>query len=365
MSHGKLRSETNCLNCGNQVPERYCPTCGQENTEPRKPFHYLFTHFVEDFTHYDGQFWKSIKLLLFNPGKLTKTYLSGKRQLYVPPVKLYIFMSFMTFLILAFLPDKKILKFRKDIKPEDRKELRDNLGKSEADLQKLRNQGFISEEIYQLSLKQLRAEASAKNKDTVSNDVELNKAIGNAGFMNATNMKEFDSINAKKGFFYTVNRPFAKKYFELKEQGLTGTEIKDKFIETFLHTIPKALFLYMPVFAFLMWLFHNKKKWWYFDHGVFTLHYFSFLLLAYLIVALKSAILKSLGDLTVVTILNSLITLIILVYIFAYFFIAHHRVYESRKRITLIKGTGLMILNFAGIVISLFILVIISFLMMH
>jgi hypothetical protein len=30
----------------------------------------------------------------------------------------------------------------------------------------------------------------------------------------------------------------------------------------------------MPIFAF-SWLFHNKKRY-YFDHGIFTLHYFSF-----------------------------------------------------------------------------------------
>ncbi|WP_449400571.1 DUF3667 domain-containing protein [Chryseobacterium wanjuense] len=100
MSHGKLREEKNCLNCGHLVEERFCPHCGQENIQPKQPFHYLFTHFIEDFTHYDGQFWKTIKYLLVRPGRLTKEYLEGKRQIYVAPVKLYIFISFITF----FLP---------------------------------------------------------------------------------------------------------------------------------------------------------------------------------------------------------------------------------------------------------------------
>ena len=104
MSHGKPREEKNCLNCGHHVEEKFCPNCGQENTEPRKPFHYLFTHFIEDFTHYDGQFWGTIKNLLFKPGKLTNTYLEGKRQQFVPPVKLYIFMSFVTFFLFAMFP---------------------------------------------------------------------------------------------------------------------------------------------------------------------------------------------------------------------------------------------------------------------
>ncbi|MUH01775.1 DUF3667 domain-containing protein [Scytonema sp. UIC 10036] len=36
---------------------------------------------MEDFTHYDGQFWKTIKYLLFRPGKLTKEYLQEKDRL--------------------------------------------------------------------------------------------------------------------------------------------------------------------------------------------------------------------------------------------------------------------------------------------
>ena len=104
MSHGKLREEKNCLNCGHTVEEKFCPNCGQQNIETRQPFHYLFTHFIEDFTHYDGQFWGTIKNLLFKPGKLTNTYLEGKRQQFVPPVKLYIFMSFVTFFLFALFP---------------------------------------------------------------------------------------------------------------------------------------------------------------------------------------------------------------------------------------------------------------------
>ena len=56
-------------------------------------------------------------------------------------------------------------------------------------------------------------------------------------------------------------------------------EIGEKAVESFIHTLPKVLFIYMPIFALLLWLFHDKKKWYYFDSGVFTLHYFSFLLL--------------------------------------------------------------------------------------
>ena len=68
MSHGKLRDDKTCLNCGREVIDRFCAHCGQENVEPRQPFLRLITHFFEDFTHYDGQFWKTIRALVFSPG---------------------------------------------------------------------------------------------------------------------------------------------------------------------------------------------------------------------------------------------------------------------------------------------------------
>src|SRR5690606_28206048 len=68
-------------------------------------FHYLFTHFFEDLFHYDSGFWKTMKALLFRPGIIIKEYLLGKRKSFVPPVKLYIFISFAAFFIPFILPD--------------------------------------------------------------------------------------------------------------------------------------------------------------------------------------------------------------------------------------------------------------------
>ena len=70
------KKKTAC--CGHIVEEKYCPNCGQQNIKTRQQFHYLFTHFIEDFTHYDGQFWGTLKNLVFKPGKLTNTYPEGK-----------------------------------------------------------------------------------------------------------------------------------------------------------------------------------------------------------------------------------------------------------------------------------------------
>src|SRR5690606_2932671 len=103
VSKRQLRAEKTCLNCGYRVEEQYCPNCGQENIAVKQPFHHLFASFFKSFTSYESQFWKTIGNLLFSPGTLTKEYVQGKRQQYVPPAKLYIFISFFTFFVLSFV----------------------------------------------------------------------------------------------------------------------------------------------------------------------------------------------------------------------------------------------------------------------
>ncbi len=106
MSKNLLRKDKTCLNCRHVVENRFCPNCGQENIETRKTFYQLFVHFFEDLTHYENAFWKTIKNLLLLPSTLTKEYLSGKRLSYLAPVRLYIFISLITFFLISVLSPK-------------------------------------------------------------------------------------------------------------------------------------------------------------------------------------------------------------------------------------------------------------------
>ena len=107
MSHNKLRTDKTCLNCNHVVDQRFCPNCGQENIDTRKTFYQLFVHFFEDLTHYENSFWKTIRNLIFKPASLTKEYLSGKRMSYLAPIRLYIFISFVTFFVMSIVPENE------------------------------------------------------------------------------------------------------------------------------------------------------------------------------------------------------------------------------------------------------------------
>lgn len=321
MGKHQIREDKTCLNCRQVVEKRYCPNCGQENTDSRKTFHHLFVHFFEDLTHYENAFWKTIRNLLFRPGSLTQEYLSGKRMSYLAPVRLYIFISFVTFFLIGVLPNNE------DKSEDDEKEKTEKVKHTEDK----DNVNFIGTN---------DPEARAFRDSIKSKDLGNGLSIGNYA-----SLREFDSVQntlapAKRatGLSRWLQRKLAKVNGET-----TPEEFREKFGEAIVHNIPKALFLYMPIFAFFLWLFHGKKRWYYFDHGIFTLHYFSFLLLTFSIFL----ILNSLAAYTSET-LEDIVQFLIFAMMcwwFFYFFRSHSKFYGERKAISRFKGTVLFIIN--------------------
>lgn len=322
MGHHKLREDKTCLNCGNEVQDRFCSYCGQENTETRHSFHYLFTHFLEDFVHYDGSFWKTVKTLLFKPGKLTNEYLKGKRASYVAPVKLYIFLLFIAF----FVPG--MISFFDNQPPNE----------------------FI---------------------ETSDNESELAKEINNSGvtyglkdFKDVKTVIQLDSLQRAKPESEKLNGweyKLMKKLIQLKKDG-TDKEFQEKAYDMISRNFSKVLFIYLPIFAFWLWLFHGKKRWYYFDHGIFTLHYFSFLLIANTIVSTFGSLLGFFGDNDFIDIITMLFVLICGAYTFFYFFRAHSKVYGEKKWISRLKGFSLFIINmFCILIVMITYLIIILF----
>jgi hypothetical protein len=295
MGKHHLRTDKNCENCGYTVDLAYCSNCGQKNVETRQSFIHLITHFAEDFTHYDIAFWKTIKYLLFRPAKLTKEYLAGRRQMYVPPVKLYIFISFVTFFLLIFLDGYH--------DPEH-----------EEEITTARREMAHSQEIT------LWDKTYTSKEDFIQKQAALPED------------KKLPPMQYKLG----------KSILELSEKNLTGKQ----FAEVFFHTMPKALFLYMPFFAFLLWLFHGKKRWYFFDHGIFTLHYFSLLLLLVTLCLLFDWLVISVFSTSISDALSSFMIIVAMLYGFYYFFRSHSRMYGETKTISRLKSLALFIINF-------------------
>jgi len=97
-----------CPNCGSEAKGNYCFQCGQPTHLHEDTLWGLILHFVEHYFHYDSKFWQTLKALWFKPGKLTLAYWDKKRNRYISPVSLYIFITALYFLAFYFTaPDEK------------------------------------------------------------------------------------------------------------------------------------------------------------------------------------------------------------------------------------------------------------------
>jgi hypothetical protein len=331
-----LRKDTTCLNCGNIVSDRFCSHCGQENTETRQSFGHLVTHFFEDITHYDSGFWRTMKYLLFRPALLTKEYLSGRRQAFVAPIRLYFFISFICFFLPSVLPtvhDEKITTETKEIKTGD----------EASQLQKAKQPALTGHAHFRTNL--LISEFTFTD-----NTVTIRESPNDY-----TSVAQLDSMQKLL--------PPAERYNGLQYKMAVHTinlfnkyskeEITEKFAEAFHHNLSKALFVYLPFFAFFIWLFHNKRRWFYYDHAIFSIHYFSFLLLVITVLYIAYWLLDFVRnyDLTL-AIFIALLT-VFPVWIMYYFYRAHHKFYGERLWISALKSTVLLAINLFFVVFLL------------
>lgn len=63
----------------------------------------FISQFMKDYFTFDSKFFASITPLLINPGFLTQEFFAGRRVRYITPLRLYIFISIIFFLVLSFL----------------------------------------------------------------------------------------------------------------------------------------------------------------------------------------------------------------------------------------------------------------------
>ena len=316
MSNSQLRHNKICENCGYTVDVAYCSECGQKNVETRQSFMHLAGHFMEDLTHYDSGFWKTIKYLLFRPAKLTKDYLEGKKITYTPPVKLYIFISFIAFLSLGLIPAGE-----------------------DTDTDIVSHEAQLSQSV---DLGNTKTSIKIKTSDTI-------RAV-QAGQYKVKNIRELDSLRELPKD-KRINWP---QYITAKARlNSNNKEVSEEQVrEIVVHTIPKVLFIYMPIFAFWLWLFHGKKRWYFFEHGIFTLHYFSFLLLFFTII-LALCIIPGTYWGNTGTLIIFILWIIYLIYSFFYFFRAHRKMYGESRLVSRLKGFALFTINMISIVFVL------------
>jgi hypothetical protein len=91
--------ERNCLNCGAPLTGSYCAVCGQKSHVHRS-LRAFMGDFVAGIFNFEGKFWRTLPMLAWCPGDLTRRYVAGERARFISPIALYLFSVFLMFAVL-------------------------------------------------------------------------------------------------------------------------------------------------------------------------------------------------------------------------------------------------------------------------
>jgi hypothetical protein len=91
-----------CANCQAHLDGPFCRQCGQP-----AHLHRSLPHLVEEIAHgvfhFEGKVWRTLPLLAFKPGDLTRRYVHGERVRFVSPMALFLFCVFLMFAVISNL----------------------------------------------------------------------------------------------------------------------------------------------------------------------------------------------------------------------------------------------------------------------
>lgn len=206
----------------------YCYNCGQENHDKRVTVGMLVQDLFREQWTLDNKGWRSLKMLLTKPGFLTLEFMDGKRVNYSRPLRIYLFVSFVYFLLSSIIPQ---------VPPPS----------SDNENQSL-NLGNHEDGVDRIATKWDSLSEASRREDVV-----------------ISMYADDDSVNLDK--LDPVNR------FLYDRQQVLNTEIgRERLRIAMEDNFPILLFVLIPVLAFYFFLFFYRKDYFYVDSFVFALH---------------------------------------------------------------------------------------------
>ena len=244
MAKDHLPKLTICQNCETPTPGNFCPECGQDSRDHRVALRLLVVGLWNDLFTFDNRFWRSFVLLLFKPGHLTNQFIGGRRVRYIPPARMYLFISLIFFFLISAVVQASF---------NDHDSL---FGAN----QEATAMGDSIRAAVEDSLKTALADVPGAVVDPDSLSAQIQSAVAeDDGRVSVTVFGEKFRIEQR----HIVNAVF--------------------------NLLPKGMFLLLPVFAALLALIYIRSRRNYVEHLVFSLHFHSFIFILLIVALLTSS----------------------------------------------------------------------------
>ncbi|MDR5589569.1 DUF3667 domain-containing protein [Christiangramia sp. SM2212] len=288
------RGET-CLNCHLPLEksDHFCPNCGQKNSTKKLSFGDFFVEFFSGLFSYDSRFQRTLRVLLFKPGRISKDYIQGKRTRYANPFRFYLSASIVFFLIAGISDTFEGVN------------LQDQDENFQKELTKVQQDTLLQSELNEIpAFKENNIQIDSIIKNMPAKKEELEESYEDVYLTK----KELDTLNyfekhsRKLTIFYRYFRATGETdpeavmtdleysqtkwnfwlYEKARKFNLIYTNPKI-FADYFVSKLPFIIFFYLPVFALFIWLLYIRRPFNYMEHLVFAFHVQTVLFVLYII----------------------------------------------------------------------------------
>jgi hypothetical protein len=335
----------------------FCHYCGQPDKNLMRFFPALLREMLEDFMDFDSRFVRTLKPLLFRPGKLTRDYLDGRRFRYVPPLRLYIFSS-LAFFFLAALLTTDLVEFETGAEGDEAgvslrlgEDERQELDKALEEVERVDPEAA---ERVARQIDEAGAPSSPADEETPDPFPEKPEFdVNGEPWDPETNPVEMPLMPGWANDW--INREIA----DSPRKGKAIAENPNLFTDKMFDVLPATMFVLLPLVALLFKFWYLFSKKYYVEHLIFALHNHAFIFALALVLLLVNALVtwrEPSGEGALTTAAGWLQTAA-WIWIPIYLLISLKKVYRQGWGMTLLKysaiGTSyLMLLAFTTVVVA-------------
>ena len=287
--------ERACANCGTPLLGPHCYRCGQPVDGLVRHFGSIMGDFLDTVLNIDARVFRTLWPLLSKPAYLSKEYFAGRRVRYVSPVRLFVFLSIVTFFVaqVVWTMGPGTVNF------DDR----DSIDKATtvAEVEAARDQALEGLEVARNKVPDVpgarsgieRGEAKLRAK-AERRIAELEHKAPAADAADEEGAPTFD-VGGKPWNAQTnpvrvgwlpdfanawLNRQVGKGQANAAELQKNPDRLKDAVLSA----LPSTLFILLPIFALMLKIAYFFKRRLYMEHLIVALHSHAFLCLALLLV---------------------------------------------------------------------------------
>lgn len=219
-----LSKPDQCQNCDHPLNDEieFCPKCGQKALPEYLTLKYFIHELLNNYFSFDSKIFNTLAPLITKPAFLSLEFIAGRRVRYINPIQLFVFISFLYFLVDSFM-------FLKENSVERSYNIMNNDNGQKVNLDSL-------------DMKIFKPDSLVTNKDTVGAESSV---------------------------------PAFIKDFVLKAQKFNELD-RDEQNERINKMISYFIFILTPLFALLLgWFFRTRNRH-YLENLIFTLHVHAF-----------------------------------------------------------------------------------------